>query len=221
MRMFCLLLILVIAAGCGGGGGQEGAAPPTEVFRGHATFGHEVRTFRPCEGDEDLWAVDATGTLWTVHKEFAAAGTGLFAVVEGRRGPAPAEGFGAEYPGALEVTAVLYLGREGPDCGFAWDRFRFQAMGNEPFWAMVVTDAGLVLKRPGDPDLAWPAVAAERDGDRRRFVGAAQGDIPAVELVIEPGAGHDSMSGSYFGLTATLTFGDTVLEGQALVGTAP
>ena len=223
MRLMYLLGLAALLTGCGGGDGDQpqGTKTGVEIFRGHAAFGHEVRTFQPCGKDDILWAVDESGTLWDVHRELAPPTVPvarLFAVVEGQRGPAPADGFGADYPGALQVTRVLYLGLEGPDCDFGWSRFQYQAVGNEPFWSMEVTAGGLVLKRPGEADLAWSAVTRKADGDQLRFVATGDGGLPPVELVIEPGPGRDTMSGSYFGLSARMKLGVKAFRGRALVG---
>ena len=221
MRCLCLITSIILLVGCGGGDHADEAGPTTVIFRGLAVFGHEVRTFQLCGADSVLWAVDESGVLWDVHKELAppsGPGAALFAVVDGRRGPAPVDGFGADFPGALVVTRVHYLGLEGPDCGFNWDDFQYRGVGNEPFWAVNVTADGMRLTRPGVDDLFWPAVTRIENGDELRFVGAGGDEHPIAELVVTPVPGRDTMSGSYFGWSATLEFDGEILRGRALVG---
>jgi uncharacterized membrane protein len=70
-----------------------------------------------------------------------------------------------------------------------------------------------------EADLAWSAVIRGEDGDRLSFVDAGSGGLPPVELVIEPGPGRDTMSGSYFGLSARMKLGEETFRRRVLVGT--
>jgi len=50
-------------------GSSRGGQPQPEqtILKGHAVFGHEVRTIRPCGDEEALWAIDSTQLLWDLH----------------------------------------------------------------------------------------------------------------------------------------------------------
>ena len=70
------LLLVGLALACGDqDGGDEAPAVPTDseqtFLKGHAVFGHEVRTITPCGDAEPLWAIDSTQLLWDVHRELA------------------------------------------------------------------------------------------------------------------------------------------------------
>ncbi len=234
-----LAFLMLLALSCiRGGPGVPAAADPAlgrdkgpslspaaaRVFRGHAVHGHEVRAFRPCGSREDLWAVDRSGLLWTLHGELVPNGVPrgeIFAVVEGAREPAPAEGFGAGYPGALRVDAVLYAGLEGPNCEAGWARFRYRAVGNEPFWSAVISAGGLRVTRLGEEDLVWPEVREERGASGVRFTAGGRPDRVPASLEITPTPCRDSMSGAYFAYSGHLRLEGRELAGCVLPGDEP
>jgi len=198
--------------------------PKIQIIRGHYVFGHEVRTFRPCGRDGELWVIDRSNLLKELHEELA-PGTvpyaEIFVVATGRIGPPVEEGFGAELSGAVTVEDVIYATFEGLDCGFDWSRFLYRAQGNEPFWMLEVFEAGMRLTRPGYPDLVWADFKESRSEGKLTFHAAGGGDHPAVELVIEVGPSRDTMSGAYYALSASLVLGDQTLKGNALRGAEP
>ncbi len=238
-RTMAVAFLTLLAASCARSGpGVSGAddalpgsdrRPPrvpaeVQVFRGHAVHGHEVRAFRPCGSEQTLWAVDRSGLLWSLHGELLAhAGSygELFAVVKGTRGAAPEDGIGSDYPGTLRVDGVLYAGLEGPDCRTDWDRFRYRAAGNEPFWSAVVSAGGLRVTRLGEEDLAWPEFREERVAAGLRVAaGEGTGGRP-VSLEITAAPCRDTMSGAYFAYAARLRLGSRQFAGCALAGGQP
>jgi uncharacterized membrane protein len=215
------LLILIALVSCTSGDEPADSADPAagpRIIRGYYVFGHEVREFRPCGEDEALWVIDQTALLKSLHFELA-AGTmpyaEVFVVVAGRTGAPPADGFGADYAGAVTIEEVIYAALEGFGCDFDWSRFTYRAQGNEPSWTLEVTPAGMRLIRPGHPDLTWEGV--EEITVLNAVVFRATGDDthPGVKLYIEPGPIRDTMSGAYYGLSAKL-----VLDGEAFAGSA-
>lgn len=213
-----ILAGLALTTACSRSGERPVAAATPSVHRGHVTRGHEVRSFRPCGSEDALWLTDESGRLADLHGELAPPlepyGE-MFAVVEGTIGPPPGGGFGADYPGGLRVERVLYAGGEGPGCDYPWSSFRFRALGNEPFWFAEITERGLRVRRPGEPDLEWTGVAERRDGEELRFSAAEPGP---VELRIAAGPCRDSMSGAWFAFSAELRLGDQIFTGWALKG---
>ncbi len=195
--------------------------PSLQVFRGTVVYGHEVREFRPCGTAGALWVIDRSGLLWQLHQQLAPGQRPyeeIFAVLRGRREPAPAEGFGVGYSGLLRIEAVLYAGVEGLGCTYDWGGFHYRAYGNEPFWNAQMSPAGLRLRRSGQADLEWRELAREPSNGAMRFRGTG---VPRATLSITRSDCRDSMSGAYFALTATLRFGGETLHGCALQGTEP
>lgn len=193
-----------------------------ESIRGYARFGHEVRALRPCESQDDLWAIDRSGLLWELHRELAPHREiyeELFVIVRGQLGPAPQDGFGADYAGGVIVDEVLYVAREGFGCETDWASFEQRAQGNEPSWSVVVSDGTMRLSRLGEPPRTWSGVRELRTGEISSFAGVGEDGRP-VELAIERAPCRDSMSGSYHALRATLSIGAERLEGCAVTGDA-
>ena len=218
---------LLLIAGCGSRNRAEhGQADPRETaaaletVRGFAVFGHEVRSFRACGTEEELWAIDKSGLLWELHKELALNREPyeeVFAIVEGLFGPPPEDGFGSSYPGALEVTRVLYMTQEGFRCNLDLSQFCYRTYGNEPSWSVRVSADGITLRMPGSEELVWPDISRQASDNGAIFT--ADGPAGPIELHITEEPCRDTMSGAYFAYAARMRLGPDEFAGCALKGT--
>jgi putative lipoprotein len=219
-QLICIALVLLLAMACASEGLDEPAADAEQgarIYRGHALHGHEVRVFRPCGSDDQLWAIDPSGLLWDQYKRLLpdpASGQEIFAVVEALEVPAPEDGFGADYPGALRVESVLYAGLEGPGCDLDWNAFVYRVNGNEPFWSVVVTNGDMRLSRLGAEGRNWAEIGVERIEGGFRYIAGSNG----VELTITSEPCLDSMSGSYYASMGIMRVDGEELHGCALKG---
>jgi len=220
-----LTVLLVGMSACTDEGGKQevramaGQAP--ELIRGLYTFGHEVRALRPCGEDEALWVIDKTKMLGQLYGKLDEAGQGgvqIFVIFNGNIGPAPADGFGAEYAGSVTVEEILYAAFEGHRCDFDLAGFVYRASGNEPFWLVEVLSDRMRLIRPGFPDLVWPGLTMETTGNGVVWRGSG-GEFPAA-LTIGPGPAYDSMSGAYFHQKASFDLDGQIFKGSAMRGLA-
>jgi uncharacterized membrane protein len=189
-------------------------------LKGHAIFGHEVRSIRPCGQNEAVWAIDSTQLLWELHRELAPGiepYEEVFAVVRGSEGTAPSDGFGADYPGSFIVDQVIYAAGEGFGCDLDLSRFHYRLSGNEPFWGLELVDTTAVLRRMGAPDQIWNRVRTESSGVGFRYVGESEktGSVE-VSLLEEPC--RDSMSGAFHGYSASVSVAGETLIGCAIAG---
>jgi uncharacterized membrane protein len=210
---------------CLDSGIQEQEAPDERIeeraskrYLGSVVYGHEVRSFRACGSEETFWVTDRTGLLWDLHQELALKTQPyeeVFFVLSGYSGPAPVEGFGADYAGELVVEEIVYAAREGFSCDSNWKGFSYCTLGNEPFWSAEVSDQGLFLKRLGESDLQWTDLTREQSASRTIFISQ---EIPAAPLMLEVVSApcRDSMSGAFFGYTARLQLGSEEFQGCAL-----
>ena len=201
--------------------GQSSESSGVQVLRGFATYGHEVRAFRPCGSDEYLWAIDRGGILWEVHGNLTSdykTHDEIFVVIEGRKGPPPADGFGADYPGTIHVDRVLYAAMEGFRCDYDWDGFTWHAYGNEPFWTVIMSDGSIRLKVIGRDDVVWPDSEIIEAEGAIRYIGCGNEAAPEIELTITPTPCQDSMSGAYFAYSSVVRTGSDEFEGCALWG---
>ena len=220
-----MMFLLLGAAACGDADRDKGVSgesvPPSELIRGHYTFGHEVRALRSCGATDDLWVIDRSGQLRELFGQFTGPGQKdirMFVIATGTSGPPPTDGFGADYVGAVTIGEVIYAALEGFDCDFDLTGFLFRASGIEPFWMVEVLPGSMRLARPGHPDMSWPEVALETEGEAVVLRGVG-GELPGT-LTIEPGPVHDSMSGAFFSHQARFDLGGETFLGSALRGLA-
>ena len=196
---------------------QDQSFQQTQIFKGYALFGHEVRSFQQCKTNEALWAIDRQGILWQLHKELAPhqlTNINLFAILKGQRGPAPKEGFGADYAGSLLVEEVLYVAAEGFDCDYNWQQFSLHALGNEPFWSATVVADGIKVNQLGLPVVNFTIETKQQTKQGIYYQGKDM-KSRSGELAIITKPCRDTMSGAYYGLTARLK-----LNGKELIGCA-
>jgi uncharacterized membrane protein len=142
---------------------------------------------------------------------------GLFTILEGRLDKPQQDGFGADYDGTLIIDEVLYVAHEGFGCNFDWSTFRYRVLGNEPFWSADITATSILLRQMGEDQRNWTLTQEHETDHAAGFSGDADGNDP-VTLEIQRKACRDTMSSAFFGYTATLRVGESVLTGCALVG---
>ena len=222
------LLLAFGALACGGD--ADVAETPSDIpaveqafLKGHAIFGHEVRSIRPCGEDEALWAIDSTQLIWGLFRELAPGMEPyeeVFVVVQGIPGDTPLDGFGADYPGSFNVDRVVYAAVEGWGCDLDLGRFDYRLSGNEPFWTLNLFDDTAELSRIGAPGRTWNDLRMELiEAEIRYSAEDSESGSLVVSLTEEPC--RDSMSGAYYGYGATVVLDDDELHGCALRGTGP
>jgi putative lipoprotein len=136
----------------------------------------------------------------------------LFFEVSGSWGAAPATGFGAEYASSFAIVSVLRAEREGKGCGEDLTSFLYRANGNEPSWQLVVKETEMHFTRLGTPALTISEPDLTVDS------GTVRVDGGEVSATIENKRCTDSMSGSVFALSATVTAGGSTVAGCAAEG---
>lgn len=191
-----------------------------KIFKGYAVYGPEMRTFQQCDTSEVLWAIDRQGILWQFHKErppHQQPYIKLFAMVKGQRGPAPKDGFGADYAGSLLIEEVLYVAAEGFDCNYNWQQFLLRALGNEPFWSATVQDNSMIVTRLGEQEISYAYISKQQAGQNLSFQGKSNENASMkLEVIKQPC--RDTMSGAYYGLTSRLKLNGKELTGCAIPG---
>jgi len=199
---------------------QNQPSQRAQIFKGYAVYGHEMRSFRLCGTGEALWAIDKQGILWQLHKELVPhqqSYAKLFAMVKGRRGPAPSEGFGADYVGSLLIEEVLYVAAEGFDCNYNWQQFSLRAVGNEPFWSATVVADDIKVTQLGRP-VADYTIVTKQQAKQGTYYQAYDMESRSMELTVITKPCRDTMSGAYYGLTARLKLNSEELTGCAIPG---
>jgi hypothetical protein len=88
------------------------------VYRGWVVIGHEVRSFRPCDGENEWWLVGSSPALKGIIAAHRRAMpdrknySPVFMVLVGERVNSPPHGFGAGYEGGFRATRLV---RAAPD----------------------------------------------------------------------------------------------------------
>ena len=198
------------------------AKQKSQIFKGYAVYGHEVRSFQPCDSSEALWVIDKHGNLWQLYKEQALHQQPyikLFAIVKGQSGLAPMEGFGAKYAGSLSIEKVLYIAAEGFNCNYNWQQFSLLALGNEPYWTATVLADHIIVTQLGEPELSYTNINKQQIKQGVSYQGMNEENI-SMELEVITKPCRDTMSGAYYGLTARLKLDGKLLTGCAIQGDA-
>ncbi len=96
----------------------------------------------------------------------------------------------------------------------------FNALGNEPFWAVQVRDTSITLERPDDAPEVATYVRPDVEGTTARFKTVARsGHGLELTLVAQPCI--DGMSGFRYAYAAKVRIGDETLIGCATRPEAP
>ena len=97
-----------------------------KAIQGWVIIGHEVRSFRPCDSDDDLWLMGSSPALKAIVAAYRQAFPEqrdyrpLLMELVGKRVPPPVHGFGADYEGAFLATRLVRVSPEA-SCGTSSD----------------------------------------------------------------------------------------------------
>ena len=90
-----------------------------EILEGWLTIGHEVCSFLPCNGTDELWLNGNSTALEPIISAYGKLMAGLppytpvFAILAGTRTASPEAGFGADYKGSLSVSRLVRMRPQG------------------------------------------------------------------------------------------------------------
>ena len=188
------------------------------IIAGVAGVAGEHPIFHACDDPAELWLIDESdGTLAPL---FTADVKSIYAEAYGERTPVPPEIPAARaYKGAFVLEQLLYAGNSGEvkGCEVAAPDYAVAARGNEPFWAVQVTDTQMVWKQPEAPQEITIGGLQSQDAEGTVTYSAAS-DGHEVELLIDAQPCRDSMSGEFFGFAARARLDGKEFKGCARVG---
>ena len=201
--------------------------PPAEsglaIKRGIVTLASDKSTFRPCGEQVDLLIVDQTdGVLartFAGEKDENGADKPLKLYVEAYGERATDEPAPPGFAGTLLLEEALYAAPDGQTrgCDSPAQDYIVSARGNEPDWAVEVTDAALLWRQPDEPKEI--SIAAPQTQDSEGAVSyAAANNEHKVEVLIEAQACRDDSSGEYFAYAARAKLDGKQFTGCARVG---
>ena len=191
------------------------------LVRGYVVLGPEVRSIKPCDEDLELWVIPIA-ELSRAYDEFSREPYApVFVEVEGRRGPPADTGFGADYDGQLDVTALRRAAPavEGFGCNEDVSGFEFRASGEEPFWHLRITPSAMIYSTAEIPETVFAGAEAMFSSGGWVYESQSTGpEAIRIEAGFEPGRCQDSMVGSLYSWVATVDIAGEVRSGCAWEG---
>ena len=216
-RPLCYSLIPLLASCQVYTGKPESPELNTSRMQGEISQNADELLFRPCKeqrkflieapADSDL-RNDIAGLLGDGNQK-------LFADLRGQLHSASQAGT----DGQLIPTEIYRLQGEGHGCNdINFSRTILRASGNEPGWAVAVSNLGLILNRPGKEAQALPYLEEQLPEGRLNLSSEANGE--RLDLWIAKQRCVDNMSGAISNMTAELRLDGEVLRGCAYLGGA-
>ncbi|MGH8439546.1 MAG: COG3650 family protein [Pseudomonas sp.] len=211
-----LVALLPLFAGCQMLAEKPQAASTAGMTRmqGELTAKGGQLLFKPCTENRHFAVFDSgnTGLLQEAAALAGEPGT-LFADVSGNL----SAGQKAGNDGQLNVQRLYRVENSSRACSDPnFKRLTVRAHGNEPDWDLKASGKGMVLTRPGVPELAVPFLEEQLpDG---RFSLSTEANGQRVDLWVAPQRCVDSMSGAVSHLSAELRVDGQTLRGCAYYG---
>lgn len=208
LRILSLILLTTALSACQFFKSTDITAPAALRLQGTLTHSNGQWLLHPC-ATEEYYSVRPSNAL---RIEFNTLITG-----------AP-NGLFADLSGQLDATQHYFtpsmryrLQSEGHGCSDPdFPRLLIRASGNEPFWSILQTPAGLIFNQADTPALALPYLEEQMpDG---RFHISTQANNQKLQLWITPQQCTDSMSGTVYHLRAQLQWNQQTLYGCATFG---
>jgi uncharacterized membrane protein len=198
---------------------QAPADSSLSIKRGIVMLAQDRITFSPCNEKAELWLLDQSdGTLQeTFADEMEKGPAMLYVEAYGERAPVSEDIEEARaYAGTFVLEEVLYAAVQGQvkGCDEPAASYIVMARGTEPFWAVEVTDAGIVWRQPSDPkEISLGAPQTQDAEGTVRYHAGNNGHT--LELLVDAQACRDGMSGEFFAYLAR-----AVLDGKEFTGCA-
>jgi uncharacterized membrane protein len=204
----------------------EQPAPPADsslsIERGILMLAKDRITFRPCSEKSELWLLDQSDATLreTFADEMQKGPAMLYVEAYGERAPVAEDIAEARaYAGTFVLEEVLYAGVQGQvrGCDEPAANYIVMARGTEPFWAVEVSEAGILWRQPGEPkQIALGAPQAQDAEGAVRY--HASGNGHDLELLVDAQPCRDAMSGEFFAYSARAVLDTKEFSGCARVG---
>jgi uncharacterized membrane protein len=190
------------------------------IKRGIVTAAGDHGIFRSCDDKAELWLIDeADGTITQMLTEDPAS-TVFYVEAYGERDAVPDKLTAAKgQAGVFTLEQLLFASpaSEGRGCEQAAADYVVSARGNEPFWSLTVTGAGMQWKQPDTPEgVTFSDLQSENAEGTVSYVASAENR--KLQLTIDAQPCRDSMSGDYFAFTANAALDGKEFKGCARVG---
>ncbi len=181
---------------------------PTFVLRGEIVVGHEVRSFKPCGSNHQLWLDMPPELQKETMRLTRTPYQPLYGEVIGHLEVPSRGGFDADFAARFVVDSVNQVSAENPNrCDQDYRSTR--AFGNEPFWSMSFDKGGLSYQRMGEEAKRFEIQKNSITPNQRTYT------FDEGTLLLTKGQCNDTMSDSIYGWQSTLTIDEKELKGCA------
>jgi uncharacterized membrane protein len=201
---------------------EQPADSSLSIKRGIVMLAQDRITFRPCNEKTELWLVDQSdGTLQeTFADEMEKGPAMLYVEAYGERAPVADDVEEARaYAGTFVLEEVLYAGVQGQvrGCDDPAPGYTVMGRGTEPFWAVEISDAGIVWRQASEPkEIALGAPQTQDAEGTVRYHAGSNGH--ELELLVDAQVCRDAMSGEFFAYSARAVLDSKEFNGCARVG---
>lgn len=195
-----------------------GKVDDSERLRGHLVWGHEMRSFTECETGRTAWVYESAGVGLSEVVASLEAGPyqPLFVEIVGEWMPESEDGFAADFTETLLVRSLLRAEREGFACSENLTDVIYRARGNEPAWKLDLRHDNLSFASMGSGEVLFPTPEVAITDSGLAISGKSGQDT--IEVEITAGRCIDTMSGSIYSFTTTITTPDQRYSGCAVAG---
>lgn len=192
-----------------------------KTFRGLFIYGHEVRSFTPCDSKQELWGIDKTdGKIIAAHQRLTHEPyQAIFVDVRGMEIEKLTDGFGADYDGAIIIKELVHASsvQESWGCREKYGEFIFKAQGNEPGWTVFVTRDEIRFSSINhEKPIVFPYSSPTESGTQTVYKSST--GKSGIKITLERTSCSDTMSDELFGWKATVNLDETKYEGCAKKG---
>ena len=191
------------------------------IVQGILVMGPEVRTFKPCAENTELWAVPVKSILDAYGALTSEPYQPLFVEADSEYEEASRSGPSARYPGQVRLVNLLRAEPvgEGLGCEDSLLGVAYRASGHDPFWHVRVLSDRITLATPEIPSTIFSEAPPMPIDNGWRFEGESDGpETVRLRLELIRASCVDSVSGSLYTWTAYLDVGGVVRTGCAWEG---
>lgn len=182
--------------------------PQTFIMRGEVILGHEVRTIKPCDSQQQYWLELPNDRFQQGMSLVRSPYEPLYGEVIGHLETGLTDGFVADYAARFVVDSINILTAENPKrCQLPTHPTR--AFGTEPFWSMSFEGNQLAFQKMGEEKQQLELSSSRIENDRRRY------QFEGGSLELNKRSCVDNMSDSIYGWSSVLDLNGVKYQGCA------
>ncbi len=185
--------------------------PQTFLIRGEVVIGHEVRTIKPCDSNQQFWVDMPVELTQQAMKLSSAPYQPMYGELIGYLTPPSKTGYNGDYTARFNVEQVNIISAENPNrCQSKSSPTK--AFGNEPNWFVQFSAKQLTFQTIGTQKQTLAITDRQIGSDKRQY------SLENGQLTLQHQYCSDGMSDSLYGWASKLTFNGDRYRGCATLG---